>query len=92
MASTVSRKRTRSRTAPSRRRVADLTMDELREMLDQVIEQKLVEFGGVPTHPSEKRITAEMRRRAGAVAGKYHSGRSNISEEHDRYLAASYME
>ncbi len=92
MASTASRKSTRSRVAPSQRRVADLTMDELREMLDQLIEQKLVEFGGVPTRPSEKRITAEMRRRAGAVAGKFHSGRSDISEEHDRYLAASYME
>ncbi len=40
MASTSTRKRTRSRAAPSRRRVADLTTEELREMLDQVIEQK----------------------------------------------------
>ena len=34
MASTTSRKKTRSRAAPSRRRVADLTTDELREMLN----------------------------------------------------------
>lgn len=92
MASTVSRKRTRSRTVPSRRRVADLTMDELREMLDQVIEQKLVEFGGVPKPSAEKRVTAEMRQRAASVAGRFHSGASNISEDHDRFLATSYLE
>ncbi len=91
MASTSTRKRTRSRAAPARRRVADLTTDELREMLDQVIEQKLVAFGGIPIQ-TEKQVNAEMRQRASAVAGRFHSGRSDISEEHDQYLAASYLE
>ncbi len=92
MASTVSRKRARSRTAQSRRRVADLTTDELREMLDEVIEEKLAKLGGIQARSPGTRVDAEMRRRAGAVAGKFHSGRSDISEEHDRYLAAGYME
>lgn len=91
MASTVSRKRTRSRVTPSQRRVADLTLDELREMLDQLIEQKLVEFGGVP-RDGEKQVNAEMRLRAARVAGRFHSGLSNISEEHDRFLDASYFQ
>jgi hypothetical protein len=92
MASTVSRKRTRSRSAPSRRRVGDLTTEELREMLDQLIGQKLAEFGGIPKSSSPTEITAEMRQRAADVAGQFHSGLSNISEEHDRYLEASYTE
>jgi hypothetical protein len=92
MASTASRKRTRSRAAPSRRRVADLTTDELREMLEQLIERKLVEFGGLPSHSTEKSVTAEMRLAAAAVAGRFRSGVSNISEDHDRFLAASYLE
>ncbi len=69
-----------------------MTTDELRELLDQVIEQKLVDFGGVPTRAHEKQVSAEMRQRASAAAGRFHSGRSDISEEHDRYLAASYTE
>ncbi len=91
MASTVSRKRSRSRATLSQRRVGDLTLDELREMLDQLIEQKLVEFGGVPRN-GERQVTAEMRQRAARVAGRFHSGISNISEEHDRFLEAGYLQ
>ncbi len=90
MASTVSRKRTRSRATPAQRRVADMTLDELREMMDQLIEAKLVEFGGVPRN-GEKQVTAEMRERAARAAGRFHSGSSDISQEHDRYLETTYL-
>ncbi len=33
---------------------------------------------------------AEKWRRAYAIAGKYHSGHSDISVEHDKYLAEDY--
>ena len=92
MASTPSRKRTRPRRAAPQRRVADMTMDEFREMLDELIEQKLTQLGGRPNHPAQRQVTPEMRQRALAVSGRFHSGRSDISEEHDRYLDASYLE
>lgn len=34
---------------------------------------------------------AERRRRAIAAAGRFHSGQSNISTEHDHYLAEAYQ-
>ena len=34
----------------------------------------------------------EIRRRAIAVAGRFHSGRSDISTNHDEYLAEAYAE
>ena len=34
---------------------------------------------------------AERRRRAIAAAGRFHSGRSDISVEHDKYLEEAYQ-
>jgi Ribbon-helix-helix domain len=34
---------------------------------------------------------AERRRRAMAVAGRFHSEAANLAEEHDRYLADAYQ-
>jgi len=34
---------------------------------------------------------AERRRRAIAAAGRFHSGQSNVSTEHDRHLAEAYQ-
>ncbi len=92
MASTSTRKKTRSRGAPAPRRVADMTTDEFREMLDALIEEKLAQLGGVPGLAAKPEITAEMRQRALAVSGRFHSGHTDISEDHDRYLDASYRE
>ncbi len=33
----------------------------------------------------------ERRRRAIAAAGRFHSGQSNVSTEHDRHLAEAYQ-
>lgn len=49
-------------------------MNELREILVQVTEQKLVEFGGLPSPASGERITSEMAKRAAAASGRFHSG------------------
>lgn len=35
---------------------------------------------------------AERRRRAIAAAGRFHSGQTNVSTEHDRHLAEAYQE
>ncbi len=35
---------------------------------------------------------AERRRRAIAVAGRFHSGKRDISTRHDEYLAEAYQE
>jgi len=34
----------------------------------------------------------EQRQRALAVVGKFHSGKSDVSERHDEYLAEAYSE
>ena len=40
---------------------------------------------------SHKIVTPEERRqRAVAVAGRFHSGRSNLSRKHDEHLAEAY--
>lgn len=91
MASTPSRKRIRSRTAPQSPRVADLTTDELRGMIEQLIEQKLVEFSPLQMTSTEKTITSQMRQRAVSAAGRFHSGLSDISSQHDEFLNASYL-
>ena len=91
MASTPSRKRTRSRAAPQSSRVADLTTGELRGMIEQLIEQKLAEFSPLPMRSTEKTITSQMRQRAVSAAGRFHSGLSGISSQHDDFLNASYL-
>ncbi len=91
MASTPSRKRTRSRAVSRPRRVADLTIDELREMIEQSIERKMAESNPPPASLTDKTVTAQMRRRARSAAGRFHSGYSDISSKHDDHLAASYL-
>lgn len=41
---------------------------------------------------SESAPFDERRRRAIAAVGKFHSGKSDISERHDDYLAEAYLE
>jgi prevent-host-death family protein len=41
--------------------------------------------GGAPQEPDR----ADLRRRALALSGQFRSGRTDISAEHDRYLAES---
>jgi len=91
MASTVSRKKRRSRATPRTRRVADLTTDELRDLIEQLLDRKMAEYNPVSVRSSESTITPPMRQRAFAVAGRFHSGRSDISSQHDEYLAASFL-
>jgi hypothetical protein len=42
-------------------------------------------------HQSGSVDDQERRQRALAAAGRFHSGRSNVSLEHDRYLAEAYQ-
>ena len=83
-------KRARIRAARHPHTVADMTADELREMIEELIDRKLAELapasaGGIP-----RWITASMRQRAMSAAGRYHSGHSDISIDHDKHLAESY--
>ncbi|MGA1824099.1 MAG: CopG family transcriptional regulator [bacterium] len=52
------------------------------ELIRQGIDFYLRSFGPVSQE--------ERRRRAIAAAGKFHSGRSDISTQHDNYLAEAY--
>jgi|YNPNPStandDraft_1061719.scaffolds.fasta_scaffold420066_1 hypothetical protein len=77
---------TKSKKMPERsRRVKDMTLDELRALIEMLIDRRLEE-NMTPRRP----ITATMRRRAIAAAGRFRSGCSNISNQHDEYLVASY--
>lgn len=91
MSSTPSRKRMRARPAARPRRVADLTTDELRKMIGQLIEDKFAEFKPLPARVTEYKVTAQMRQRAVAAAGRFHSGYSDISDKHDEHLVTSYL-
>ncbi len=91
MASTLSRKRTRSRATAPPRRVADLTIDELREMIEQSVERKLAKVNPLPAASTEKTITVQMRQHARSAAGRFHSGFSDVSSKHDEHLATSYL-
>jgi hypothetical protein len=70
--------------------VVDLTADELRAMIEQLIEHKLAEFRPWPTRSKENMVTAQMRQRAASAAGRFHSGLSDISGKHDDYLLTAY--
>ncbi len=90
MASALTRKRKRSISTARPRRVADLTTDELQGIIDQRIERKLAEYGASPMH-LDKAVTGQMRKRAAAAAGRFHSGRSDVSATHDDHLTTSYL-
>jgi hypothetical protein len=91
MASTPSRKRTRSRAASRTRRVADMTIGELREMIEKSVERKLAKVNPLSASSTKKTITVQMRQRARSATGRFHSGFSDISSKHDEHLVASYL-
>jgi len=64
----------RARAASEKVSVAEL----VRQAVDQMIEGE-----GLPT-------TAERRRRAMAVVGRYASGATDVSTRHDHYLSEAY--
>ncbi len=89
MASTLTRKKTRrSRSKPPK--VADMTKDELRDMIKTLIDHKLAGIAAQEHVQSAKKITPEMRKRALAATGRFRSGHPDISTEHDEYLATDY--
>lgn len=87
MASVKTRK-VRGRAQVHSRQVTDMTPDELRLLIETLIDHKFA-LG----HPVVKRpITAAMRRRAISAAGRFRSGQSNVSVQHDEDLVASYSQ
>ena len=42
--------------------------------------------------PDKRLSDEELRQRAIAVAGRFDSGTTDVSEEHDRYLAEAYWD
>ncbi|MDE3088406.1 MAG: hypothetical protein KGJ80_03325 [Chloroflexota bacterium] len=68
-----------------------MTIDELREMIEQSVERKLAKANPPTASSAEKTITAQMRQRARAAAGRFHSGFSEISSKHDEHLVVSYL-
>ena len=64
------------------RRIAAQRKMSIAELIRQGIDFYLHSFGTV----SEE----ERRRRAVAAAGQFHSGKSDISTQHDNYLAEAY--
>ena len=88
MASTVTRKRLR---ATAKTRVADMTTDELRAMIEKLIDRKLARLTPASNQTPELRITTQMRQRALSAVGRFHSGHRDISANHDEYLTTSYL-
>lgn len=71
------------------RRVAEMTTDELRAMIEKMIDRKL---GNGNAIQPKNQITPAMRQRAISAAGRFRSGRSDVSRQHDDHLTASYLE
>lgn len=92
MASTLSQKSRRTRTAIQRtRKVANMTPDELRAMIETLIDHKLTTINPTPAPSPEQAVTAQMRQRAISAAGRFRSGHPDISANHDDYLTTSYL-
>ncbi len=89
MANTLTRKKPR-RNSTRRTKVANMTREELRDMIETLIDHKLSEIVTGEPRQSAKKITSEMRQRAIAAAGRFLSGHLDISIEHDEYLATDY--
>jgi len=53
------------------------------ELIRQSVDHLIRQSGSVDVE--------ERRRRAIAAAGRFHSGQSNVSTEHDRHLAEAYQ-
>ena len=89
MAPTQKQKKKRVRTIPHPQRVADMTTDELRAMIEALIDRKLA--SETVMSPLKPTITKPMRQRAVSVVGRFRSGQSDIAKRHDDYLLASYL-
>ena len=53
------------------------------ELIRQGVDLLILQSGGIDL--------AERRRRAIAAAGRFHSGQSTVSTEHDRHLVEAYQ-
>jgi hypothetical protein len=60
------------------------------EIIQRSIKRYLVARETAPTQKLDEASLAELRRRALAMAGKYSSGASDVSENHDKHLADIY--
>ncbi len=89
MASTLTRKKIR-RNRTKQSKIAEMTREELREMIESMIDNKLAGFAASGLGQPVKKITPEMRQRALAAAGRFRSGHPDIAIEHDEYLATDY--
>lgn len=86
---TLWQKKSRTRSTRQRRTVSDMTADELRAMIEALLDRKLTDLAFTSTR-GKNQITASMRQRALSAAGRFHSGRSDVAIDHDQYLAESY--
>jgi hypothetical protein len=87
MASVKTRK-VRGRAQAHSRRVKDMTSDELRTLIETLIDHKFT----IERLGTQRPITAEMRRRAISAAGRFRSGQADVSIRHDDHLIASYSQ
>lgn len=69
------------------RRVADMTTDELRALIETLIERKIGNG-----NRTKRVITPTMRQRAISATGRFRSGSSDISRQHDEHLSAGFLE
>jgi hypothetical protein len=64
--------------------MASASQSSVAEMIRQSVDHMIRQSGGIDV--------VERRRRAIAAAGRFHSGQSNVSTEHDRHLVEAYRE
>jgi hypothetical protein len=69
--------------ATALKRLAAKRHESVAELIRQGVEILLRSISGVSSE--------ERRRRAITVAGRFHSGRPDLSTKHDKYLAEVYM-
>lgn len=72
------------RQAEELKRLAAQKNVSIAELIRQAVDQSLLK--GLTRDPEE------IRRRAAAAAGKFHSGKRDISTHHDEYLAEAFNE
>lgn len=70
--------------ADALKRLAAGRHESVAELIRQAVEMLFRSTSGVSPE--------ERRRRAIAVAGRFHSGQRDLSTKHDNYLAGVYME
>jgi hypothetical protein len=69
--------------AQALRAIAAVRQSSVAELIRQSVDLLIRQSGGIDM--------AEKRRRAIAAAGRFRSGQSTISAEHDRYLVEAYQ-